>query len=133
MEYFSLSQFIYQGNDYIYFIQFLRFFIHIFFLYIIDCFSVFSYSKVNTLIQSLSLVNLIFNFEINSFVINIATDVNIAVELDIIIPALGFNIANVLELIVEADPNKISVIINKTFFLFKDLYFFIIIYYHSFS
>ena len=39
--------------------------------------------------------------------------------LDIKTPTLGFNIANVLELIVEADPKKVSVIVNDTFFLFK--------------
>ena len=59
-----------------------------------------------------------------SLVIEIAILVNSTVLLEIIIPALGFNTANVLELIVEADPIKIYVIINNIFFLFKLLYFF---------
>ena len=46
----------------------------------------------------------------------IAIEVNRAVELDITIPALGYNIDKVLELIVEADPIKISVIIYNIFF-----------------
>ena len=52
-----------------------------------------------------------------SFVLKIAFVVNRAVELDNI--TLGFNIANVLELIVEADLIKISVVVNKvlTFYL----------------
>ena len=58
-----------------------------------------------------------------SFVIKIAIDVNRAVELDIITPALGFEIANVLEPIVEADPIKTSVVINNNVFLFNTLFF----------
>ena len=57
--------------------------------FIIDSFNVFSYSKVITLIQSPSLVYLIFNFEMYSFVIKIVIDVNKAVLLEIIIPAPG--------------------------------------------
>ena len=53
-----------------------------------------------------------------SIVIEIAIDVRRAVLLDMIIPTLGLTIDSVLEVIVEADPNKISVIINDTFFLF---------------
>ena len=41
-----------------------------------------------------------------SFLIKIAMDVNRAVELDNILPALGFRIADVLEIFVEADPNQ---------------------------
>ena len=42
----------------------------------------------------------------------------------ITIPTLGFNNANVLELMLGADPIKISVIVNEIF-LFKLLYFFL--------
>ena len=55
----------------------------------------------------------------HSFVIKIAIEVKRAVELVIIISALGFNVANVLKLIVEADPIKISVINIRSFFLFN--------------
>ena len=51
-----------------------------------------------------------------SVVIKIAIEVNRAVELVTMIAALGFNIANVLELVVKADPNENSVIYNNTFF-----------------
>ena len=91
----------------------------------IDCFKKFSYSKVNTLIRSRNLVNVIFSFDLYSFVIKIAIDVNRAVLDDLIKPALGFNIATVLELIVEADTIQISVIINNIFFLFELLSFFL--------
>ena len=59
-----------------------------------------------------------------SFVIKIAIDNERAMLEDIIIPTLWFVIAKLLESIVEADPIKNSVIINKTFFLFKDSYIF---------
>ena len=39
-----------------------------------------------------------------SFMLKTAIDVNRAVALDIIMPALGFSIAKVLELFLEADP-----------------------------
>ena len=52
----------------------------------------------------------------HSLVIKIAILVKKAVLLEKTIPALGFNIAYVLELIVEADPIKISVKIIKIFF-----------------
>ena len=51
-------------------------------------------------------------------------EVNKAMLDDITTPTLGFNIAKVLELIVEADPNKNSVINNNTSFIFRFLYFF---------
>ena len=59
-----------------------------------------------------------------SFVIKIARDVNKAVELVNTIPMLGFNIDIVEVVIADPDSNKISVIINNTFLLFKQLYFF---------
>ena len=59
-----------------------------------------------------------------SFVIKIGILVNEAVLDDMIIPAPGFIIDNVVELIVETDPNKYSVLKNTTFFFFKLLYFF---------
>ena len=55
--------------------------------------------------------------------IKIAIDVKRAVLDDIIMPALGFNIAKVLKLIVEAFPNKILVIIFKILFLFNPSFF----------
>ena len=73
------------------------------FLSTIDVSKVFSYSSVITLIQSLNFVNRIFNFQMYSFVIKRAKDVNKPVLLEMIIPAFGFNIDNVLELIVEAE------------------------------
>ena len=77
------------------------------FLSTIDSFQVFSYSKVITIIQSLNLVYRIFDFDMYSLVIKIAILVISAVLLEITIPALGFNTANVFELIFEADPIKI--------------------------
>ena len=61
----------------------------------------------------------------NSFVIDIAIEVKRAVLLEMIKPALGFNIAKVLELIDKVYPYKSSVIINNTFFLQKYLYIFL--------
>ena len=69
--------------------------------------NVFLYSKVITLIQSRNLVYRVFKFEMYSFVIKIAILVNRDVLLEMVMPALGLNIAKVLELIVDADPNKI--------------------------
>ena len=94
-----------------------------FFLSTIEVFKNFSYNKVITLIQSLRLLYLIFNFDMNSLVINIAINVIGAVLLGRRKPALAFNIANVLQLFVAADPVKISVVINNTSFLFKFLFF----------
>ena len=51
-----------------------------------------------------------------SFVIKIAVDANRAMELDNVKPAIGFKIGNVLEIILEADPIRISLINNNTFF-----------------
>ena len=61
--------------------------------------------------------------------IKIARDVNKAVEEGNTIPPLGFinDIADVE--IADPDPIKISLIINNTFFLFKDLFFSYIIHY----
>ena len=75
------------------------------------------------MIQSLSLVYLIFNFEIFLLVINVAVLVNSAVLLEIIILAPGLIKPIVAKLIVEAEPINISVIINNTFFLVTLLYF----------
>ena len=83
-----------------------------FFLSTIDVFNVFSYRRVITLIQARKLLQRIFKFDMYSFVIKTATDANRAVLDDMIIPALGLRIDKVLELIVEADPNKTSVIIT---------------------
>ena len=58
-------------------------------------------------------------------VIKIAIDVNEAVEQVNTVPMLGFN-NDILEVVIAgADPYKSSFIINKTFFLFKLLYFFL--------
>ena len=78
-----------------------------------------------TLVQSCILVYRIFDFEMYSFVIKIAIDVNKAVKIDITKPALGFNIAKLLQFIVEGNAIEISVIINDIFFFFqKFIYFF---------
>ena len=54
--------------------------------------------------------------------INIARDVNKAVEEVSTIPMLGF-IKDIVEVpIADPDPTNFSVIINNFFFLFKDLY-----------
>ena len=72
-----------------------------------------------TLIQSCNLVYRTFNFNIYSFVIEIA----LLVLIEIIIPAPAL-IKPIVELpIVHSAPIKTSVIINNIFFLF-DLYFF---------
>ena len=56
--------------------------------------------------------------------IKIAIDDRTAVELVKTIPILGFNNDIVEVPIADPDPTNISVILNNTFFLFKDLYFF---------
>ena len=89
-----------------------------------EAFRVLSYDNVITLIQSLSLVYLIFNFENFSLLINKAILVNRSVLLEIIIPAPGLIKPIVEELIVEAKPINISVINISIFFLFKLLFFF---------
>ena len=91
----------------------------VFFSSIIEVFKIFSYCKLITLKQSRNLVSVTFNLAISSFVIKRAIDINRAVLLELIIPAKGFNIANVLKLIFEADPIKTSVLFNSTFFLYK--------------
>ena len=105
--------------------QFQCFFFVNFFYSISECFKVFSYIKIITLIQSLNLVYPFFNFDMYSFEIKIAIDGNKAEELVNTIPMLGFINDFVEEVIAEPAPNKISVIINKTLFLFKLLYFFL--------
>ena len=56
--------------------------------------------------------------------INIAVDVNRAVEVFKTIPMLGF-LSDIVEVVIALpDPNKISVIINKTLFLYKLFSFF---------
>ena len=57
--------------------------------------------------------------------INIARDVNKAVEEVNTTPMLGF-INDIVDVeISDPEPTKISVIINNTYFLFKLLYFFL--------
>ena len=86
---------------------------------------VFSKSRVITFIQSLTSTYLIFNFDMYSFVITIANYVRKAVDLINTTKVLEF-ISDIVE-VPMADPNpiKISVTINKNFFLFKLLYFFL--------
>ena len=69
-----------------------------------DCFDVFLDSKVITFIQPSDSVYLIFSFEIYSFVINIAIDVNRAVLLGVTIPTLESNSDKVLDVIADPDP-----------------------------
>ena len=61
----------------------------------------------------------VFNFEMYSLVIKIAILVKSAVLLEIMVPALGFNTANVHDFFVEADLKKVSVISKNFFFLVK--------------
>ena len=76
------------------------------FLSIIDCFKVFSYSSVITLIQSRNLVYGIFNLLIYSFVIKIAIEVNKAELLVKTTPILGF-IKDIVEVPI-ADPPRLK-------------------------
>ena len=90
-----------------------------------DSFNVLSYYRVKTLIQSRNLLYLIFNLPICSLVIKIAIVVIKAEQLDNTTPMLGL-IKDIVEVpIANPDPNKISVTINITFYLFNDLYFFL--------
>ena len=57
--------------------------------------------------------------------IKIAIEVNKAEQLAMGIPTDGLISEKVLDVIADPDPMRISVIINNTFFLFKDLYFFL--------
>ena len=77
-----------------------------------------------TLIQSLGFVERNFNFDIYSFVIKKARDVNKAVELLIIRPMPGFINDIVCVEIADPGPIKVSVKFNNIFFLFKFSYFF---------
>ena len=70
-------------------------------------------------------MELIFNFEMYSFLIKIAIDVKRAVELINTIPMFGLIKDLVEVLIADLDPNTISVIVNRTFFLYKLLYIFL--------
>ena len=58
------------------------------------------------------------------FVIKIPIDVRGKMVVDIITPMLGLRIDIVEVVIVELDPIKISVIINKTFFFYQTFQFF---------
>ena len=82
----------------------------------INCFKVFPYNRLFTLIQSLALVCLIYNLLKYSFVTKIAILVNRAVELVSIIPTHGLINDKVLDGFAEPQPMKISVILNNTFF-----------------
>ena len=69
-------------------------------------------------LQSLSFVKRNFIFDTNSFVNKMARGVSKAVELINTIPMLGF-INDIVEVVIaEPDPNKISAVFNKSFFLF---------------
>ena len=65
-----------------------------------------------------------------SFVIEIASDANKAVEKVNTIPILGFNSDKVGVEIAGPDPTKISVIFDNIFSSFKILYFFYNVHYH---
>ena len=91
---------------------------HQYFLSTIDFFKVFWDRSVVTSIESNNLENRIFSFGRHSLAVRTSIEVNIAVELDTIIPASGFNRSNVIEPIVEADPSKLYVINIESFFVF---------------
>ena len=77
-----------------------------------------------TLIPSLSFVYSFFNLLTYSLVIKVAILVSRALLDDIIIPTPGLINPIAEELIVEADPVSISVIINNIFCFFSDFYIF---------
>ena len=85
------------------------------FLSIIDCFNVFSYKRIITFIQPLSLIFCIFNFEKKPFLIRIAVVVIKTVLLCMIQLSLRLKSESMLEVMVAADPNEISVINTETF------------------
>ena len=99
----------------------------------IDCFKAFLYKRIITLFQSLSLVYFVLNFDIIAFLIKIEIDVNRAVLLVRVMPAVGiiFDKANVV--IVEAVPVKVYVIKNKTSFFSVLWTFFDYIHYQSYD
>ena len=66
-----------------------------------------------------------FVVEMYSCVIKIAIDVIRSVLLVTTIPKLVFSLDNLDEVIAEPDPFKVSVKIQRIFFLFKLLYFFL--------
>ena len=103
--------------------QLLGFFLVNFF--IIDSFKILPYSSVITIIQSRNLIYRIFNFDMYSLVIKIATLVNKAVLIEIIIPAPG-KIKHIVELPIALPvPTSYSVKFNNTLFSFKAFYFFL--------
>ena len=77
------------------------------------------------MIQSPYLVYPIPNLLLYSFVVKIANEVNKAEQLAMKIPTDGLIDEKVLDVTADPDPIKISVIINKTFFLFKLFYLFL--------
>ena len=85
----------------------------------VNSFTADAYSKVITLIQSLSLVLRVFIFQMYSLVNKIQIDPSKAVELVNTIPMLEFNNGLVEVVFVDSDPNNISLLINNTFFQIK--------------
>ena len=75
---------------------------------IIDCFKVFSFSRLIKFVPSRKLVYRIFNFEMSSFVIEIAIDVIRAELLAMGMTILGLTNDRVELTIVELHPNKVS-------------------------
>ena len=90
------------------------------FLSSIDCFIVFSYSKLISFFQFLNLVHRVFNFEKYSFVIKVAIEVIRAELLAIGKAMVGLLFINVEHNTVEIDPINFSETI-KTVFLFRSL------------
>ena len=96
----------------------------IFIFYVVICFRDLSHIILLPFLKSRILVYLTRNFELYSIVINVGVDVKRAVELVNKIPLLELFNDNVEVLPVDPDPIKFSVTINRTFYLFKDLYLF---------
>ena len=86
----------------------------------------FSCSKVLTLIHSLNLVYRIYNFEKNSFVINVEILDKNDILLAVTIPTGAMpDIVDPLPALKPAKPNKISETNIKIFFFSKLLYYFL--------
>ena len=83
---------------------------------ITDSFNFFSDSKVRTFDQSHIVVNLVYNFDLYSFVFKMAILINRVVGEVNKKPMLGLTRDKVEVVIADPEPNKTSVIINIIFF-----------------
>ena len=84
-----------------------------------DCFNIFSYSSVNTFIQSFKIVYRFLKFENFSFGTRNAIHVIRAVPLVAILPKFEFRNDNVDDVFAAPDPIKFSQINESIIFVFK--------------